>query len=82
MAPRATPDPRPVPASFKMVFFVVTALTVLSFGCFVALVVFGNHGTKETEIPFGERQLYAACSFGWHAGLGAILGLIGGKVTR
>ena len=71
-----------VPASFKTVFIVVTALTVLSFVGMGALALWGSNGTTEAELSVFQRNFYAACSFGWQAGLGAILGLIGGKVTQ
>lgn len=71
-----------VPASFKIVFIVVTALTVLSFISMGALALWGSNGTTEAELSVFQRNFYGACSFGWQAGLGAILGLIGGKVTQ
>jgi len=74
-------SPQSIPATFKTVFFVVVALTVLSFLGIAVLALFGDQGTNEAQIGMFQRSFYTACSFGWQAGLGAILGLIGGKVT-
>jgi len=71
-----------VPTSFKTVFIVVVVLTLLSFFGIGALAFWGGDGKIEADIPVFQRNFYTACSFGWQAGLGAILGLIGGKVTQ
>ncbi len=73
--------PTPIPSTFKTVFFVVVALTTASFIGIAVLALFGEKATNEAEISVFQKNFYAACSFGWQAGLGAILGLIGGKVT-
>jgi hypothetical protein len=74
-------QPEAIPATFKTVFFVVVGLTILSFVGIAVLAVFGDKGVSEAEIGMFQKSFYSACSFGWQAGLGAILGLIGGKVT-
>jgi hypothetical protein len=71
-----------VPASFKIVFNVVVTLTLLSFLGIGALALWGGDGKTEADLSIFQRNFYSACSFGWQAGLGAILGLIGGKVTQ
>jgi hypothetical protein len=75
------PHPETIPATFKVVFFVVVGLTTLSFIGLAVLAIFGDKGATEAEIGMFQKSFFAACSFGWQAGLGAILGLIGGKVT-
>ncbi len=71
-----------IPATFKIVFLVVVGLTVISFIGLGVLAIWGEHAATEAEISVFQRNFYNACSFGWQAGLGAILGLIGGKVTE
>jgi hypothetical protein len=80
-------DPQPqtvinVPASFKLVFIVVVALTLLSFLGIAALALWGGDGKTDADLSIFQKNFYSACSLGWQAGLGAILGLIGGKVTQ
>jgi hypothetical protein len=71
-----------IPATFKIVFLVVVGLTLLSFLGLGILAIWGSNASTEAEISVFQRNFYNACSFGWQAGLGAILGLIGGKVTE
>jgi len=73
--------PLSVPATFKMVFIVVVALTVASFVGLGILAIFGGTATTDAQLSVLQRGFQTACNFGWQAGLGAILGLIGGKVT-
>ncbi len=80
--PGKSASPLKIPASFKMVFLVVAGFTLLCLLCIVGLAFFGDHALKESDIPLFQRNLYNSCSFGWQAGSGAILGLIGGKVTQ
>jgi hypothetical protein len=80
--PDGAPQPLKIPASFKMVFLVIAGFTLLCLLCIAGLAFFGEHALKEADIPVFQRNLYSSCSFGWQAGLGAILGLIGGKVTQ
>lgn len=75
-------SPLVVPATFKMVFWTVVALTILSFIGIVLLAFFGDKATSETHISFFQQRLSQACTVGWQAGMGAILGLIGGKLTK
>ena len=73
--------PVSIPSSFKLVFWTVTALTILSFLGIVLLAFFGDKAVTEAHIGIFQQRLSQACSFGWQAGIGAILGLIGGKLT-
>jgi hypothetical protein len=74
-------EPEAIPATFKTVFFVVVGLTFLSFIGLAVLAIFGDKGANEAQIGMFQKSFFTACNFGWQAGLGAILGLIGGKVT-
>jgi hypothetical protein len=66
-----TPPPILTPA-FKLAFFSVLLLTLLSLGVSVYLVTLPN----QTE---DVRRLSETCSTTWKLGFGAIVGLIGGK---
>jgi hypothetical protein len=74
--------PLKIPASFKLVFWWVAFLTLACLLGIAGLAIFGSQAPKEGDIPLFQRDLYAMCSFGWQAGLGAMLGLIGGKATQ
>jgi len=70
-----------IPATFKVVFWVVVGFTFVSFVGLGYLAIYGDTANAEAELSFFQRQFHSACNFGWQTGLGAILGLIGGKVT-
>jgi hypothetical protein len=61
-----------MPSAFKLAFFSVLFLTVLSLGVGVYLVTIPN----QTE---DVRRLSETCSTTWKLGFGAIVGLVGGK---
>ena len=64
--------------AFKLIFLTVVALTLLSFaGTFV--VLFATHGDATISEP--AKQTLDTCSTTYKLGFGAIIGLIGGKVT-
>jgi hypothetical protein len=82
---QSPPDPPPNPPSplpataivltpaFKLIFFSVLGLTILSLvGNFLAVLV--PNQTEEV------KRLAETCSTTWKLGFGAIVGLIGGKV--
>lgn len=63
-----------IPATFKIVLLIVTGLTLLSFLGLAALAFFGNQGVDEAHVGMFQKAFFSACSFGWQAGIGAILG--------
>ena len=71
-----------IPASFKIVFLVIVSFTFLSFFGIGLLAFMGDGAVSDAELSVFQRNFSTACTFGWQAGLGAILGLIGGKVTQ
>jgi hypothetical protein len=71
-----------LPAAFKIVFIVVVGFTLLSFIGIGLLAMLGSAAKTDADLSIFQRNFSTACSFGWQAGLGAILGLIGGKVTE
>lgn len=64
-----------LPPAFKLVFLSVLAITV---GCGILLVLLPGLWESPTE---PQKSALEAVGFGWKAGLGAIFGLLGGKVT-
>ena len=59
---------------FKTILNVVVGLTLLCFATYIGLAALGN-GTETQE------SLRELCDFGFKAGFGAILGLLGGKAA-
>lgn len=60
---------------FKLVFLSVLALTILA-----AIGAFVHAAWFRSPTP-NQQNVFEALEFTWKAGLGAILGLLGGKVT-
>ena len=60
---------------FNLVFGAVVALTVLARAAVIALAAIWTTPTAN------QQSAFEAAGFGWKAGLGAILGFIGGKVA-
>lgn len=71
-----------IPKEFKFVLITVVVLTTLCLAGLASLAFFGDKGLSKSELPFFQQNLMTACTFGWQAGLGAILGLLGGKATE
>jgi hypothetical protein len=61
--------------TFKLVFLTVVAITIASG---LAEVILASAWTVPTP---NQQSAFDAMGFGWKAGLGAIFGLLGGKVT-
>ena len=68
-------------STFKLVFLSVLSLTFVSLIGIFSLVIIGSKETDPQKIPVLQTNFYNACNFGWQAGLGAILGLLGGKTS-
>jgi hypothetical protein len=87
MANGATANPQvntnniTISKNFKLVFLTVVGITLISFIGQGLLALIGNNGSVEADLSVFQRNFYNACNFGWQAGVGAILGLIGGKVA-
>jgi hypothetical protein len=62
---------------FKLIFITCVCITLLCLmGIFYLTISVGVNTPGVMQTNF-----YTACNFGWQAGLGAIFGLIGGKVS-
>jgi hypothetical protein len=61
--------------TFKMVFIAVLVVTI---SCGIAELVLASVWEKPTT---NQQAAFEAMGFAWKAGLGAILGLLGGKVA-
>jgi|ERR1044072_2113682 hypothetical protein len=75
-----SPDPRKpkvvvLHPAFKLVFLTVTAITVLSI---IAQIALANYWLTPTA---NQQQVFDALGFAWKTGIGAIVGLLGGKVV-
>ncbi len=70
-----------ISSHFKIIFWSVFALTILSFIGQASLAFAGSEATEAAKIPVNQANFQAICDFGWKAGLGAILGLLGGKAA-
>jgi hypothetical protein len=64
-----------VPPVFKMAFLTVVAITVLAGATEIILA------GRWTEPTANQQSAFEAMGFAWKAGIGAIFGLLGGKVT-
>jgi hypothetical protein len=60
---------------FKIVLICVMLLTILCFFANLGLAIWGNDTVEAQE------NMRATCDFGFKAGFGAVLGLLGGKVS-
>ncbi|WP_152032988.1 hypothetical protein [Gallaecimonas mangrovi] len=65
----------------NIIFITVVVITCFCLLCVFALAFWGNGAIEAEKIPVMQQNLYSMASFGWQAGFGAILGLIGGQVT-
>jgi hypothetical protein len=73
--PPGTPPPSPLGPAFKWTFIVVVLLTVLSGIATIVLASIWIHPTPNQQTTFDSF------AFAWKVGIGAIFGLLGGKVT-
>ena len=54
-------------------------MTAASFVGLVLLAFFGSGATTESDVPYLQSLLSATCDFGFKAGFGGLLGLLGAK---
>ena len=59
---------------FKHIFFTVVGLTLLSGGTALWLA-------SQDQLSPQQTQVFESCSTTWQTGIGAVFGLLGGKVT-
>jgi hypothetical protein len=64
-----------VPATFKMVFITVTAITLIAGTIELVLASIWPNPTAN------QQSAFEAIGFAWKAGVGAIFGLLGGKIN-
>jgi hypothetical protein len=74
-APSGGRPPTPLKPAFKWALITVVGITVLSG---IATIVLAGVWTHPTP---NQQSTFEAFGFAWKAGIGAIFGLIGGKVT-
>ena len=67
--------PKFISPTFKLVFLSVLGLTILAGAAEVIMAAYW------TAPSANQQSAFEAASFVWKAGVGAILGLVGGKVT-
>ncbi len=66
---------------FKMIFLIVTGLILLCFIIMLVLSLLNPDAKTMAEIPVLQNKMFVICNFGWQAGFGAIIGLIGGNLS-
>ena len=71
----------PISASFKLTLLVVTLITAVSFIGLVLLAFLGSDAASVSEVPRHQARLSETCDFGFKAGFGGLLGLLGGKTS-
>jgi hypothetical protein len=77
----ATTKPIEIPAIFKLAVILASGLTLLAFAVVIAICIFNRDTSTLAAIPEAQRQLFYTCNFCWQSGFGAIIGLIGGKLS-
>ena len=71
----------PISSYFKLTLLVVALMTAASFTGLVLLAFFGSDAANESNVPHLQALLSATCDFGFKAGFGGLLGLLGGKTS-
>jgi len=69
-------SPLVVPAVFKLVFLTIVGITV---SCGIAQIVMAAEWSRTTA---NQQSVFEAIGFAWKSGIGAIFGLLGGKVLK
>ena len=65
-----------VPATFKLVFLTITGITVVA-GLGQVLMAM-----EWDKVSANQQSVFEAAGFAWKTGIGAIFGLLGGKVIQ
>jgi hypothetical protein len=60
---------------FKLVFSTVVGITILSGGAEIMMAAFWTNPTAD------QQSAFEAIGFAWKAGIGAIFGLLSGKIA-
>ncbi|MBV8888007.1 MAG: hypothetical protein JO235_28970 [Chroococcidiopsidaceae cyanobacterium CP_BM_RX_35] len=63
-----------ISSTFKLVFFTVVSLTLLSGGTSLWLA-------SQPQLSSEQNRIFESCSTTWQLGTGAIFGLLGGKAA-
>ena len=75
----AKPRPTTSPRALKIPILVALGLTLLCLLGLGLMAFLVPPAITEAGISVFQRNFSSACNFGWQAGLGALIGLIGGK---
>lgn len=73
--PSKTPGAIKASSTFTLIFAAVFVITVLSGIAQIVMAIYWEHPTSP------QQEVFSAMGYAWKIGFGAIVGLLGGKVT-